>query len=47
MKKLVIIGAFGHAKVVADIAKQNGYENIVFLDDDESLTYCGNHRVGQ
>lgn len=39
-KKLVIIGASGHGKVVADIAKKNGYEYIVFLDDNDSLTEC-------
>lgn len=34
--KLLIIGAGGHGKVVADIAEQCGYENIAFLDDDSS-----------
>lgn len=34
MKKLIIIGAGGHGKVAADIARKNGYDNIVFLDDD-------------
>jgi len=33
MKKLVIIGAGGHGRVVADIARLNGYEGIIFLDD--------------
>ncbi|HFI0306653.1 TPA: acetyltransferase [Streptococcus suis] len=33
MKKLAIIGASGHGKVVADIAQKNGYTEIVFLDD--------------
>lgn len=32
-KKLYIIGAGGHGKVVADIAKKNGYTDIQFLDD--------------
>ena len=32
--KLVIIGASGHGKVIADIAKLNGYKEIIFLDDD-------------
>lgn len=45
MKQLVIIGASGHGKVVADIAKKNGYEQIVFLDDNESLTECGDYPV--
>lgn len=34
--KIIIIGASGHGKVVADIAKLNGYKEIIFLDDDES-----------
>lgn len=45
MKQLVIIGASGHGKVVADIAKKNGYENIVFLDDNENLISCGTYPV--
>lgn len=37
-KKLLIIGASGHGKVVADIAlKMNKWEEIRFLDDDENL----------
>lgn len=44
-KELVIIGASGHGKVVADIAKKNGYENIIFLDDNEELAICGNYPV--
>ncbi len=32
-KKLVIIGAGGHGKVIADIAVKNGYSDIAFLDD--------------
>lgn len=32
-KKLVIIGASGHGKVVADVALLNGYERVEFLDD--------------
>ena len=31
--RLVIIGAGGHAKVIADIAMKNGYGDIRFLDD--------------
>lgn len=34
---LIIAGAGGHAKVVADIATLNGYEHIVFLDDNKEL----------
>jgi sugar O-acyltransferase (sialic acid O-acetyltransferase NeuD family) len=36
--KLIIIGASGHGKVVADIAiKMNKWQSIAFLDDDESI----------
>ncbi|MCQ5140768.1 acetyltransferase [Enterocloster bolteae] len=45
MKGLVIIGASGHGRVVADIAKRSGYKQIVFLDDDDSLTMCGEYPV--
>lgn len=40
-KKLLIIGASGHGKVVADIAiKMNKWGNISFLDDDNSVKTC-------
>lgn len=45
MKQLVIIGASGHGKVVADIARKSGYDEICFLDDNESLTECGGYPV--
>lgn len=45
MKKLVIIGASGHGKVVADIAQKNGYEQIHFLDDNDSVKNCGGYPV--
>ncbi|MBR7552544.1 acetyltransferase [Allobacillus sp. GCM10007491] len=36
--KLLIIGASGHGKVVADIAlKMNKWQNVHFLDDDKSI----------
>jgi sugar O-acyltransferase (sialic acid O-acetyltransferase NeuD family) len=36
--KLIIIGASGHGKVVADIAiKMNKWQSIVFLDDDQAI----------
>lgn len=44
-KKIAIIGASGHGKVVADIASLNGYNDIVFLDDDETITSCGDYFV--
>ncbi len=41
-KKLVIIGASGHGKVISDSALKNGYEIVGFLDDNESLQeICG------
>lgn len=45
MSKLVIVGASGHGKVIADIAKLNGYDNIVFLDDDETVKECAGYPV--
>ena len=45
LKKLVIIGASGHGKVIADIAVKIGYEEIVFLDDDESIKECAGFPV--
>lgn len=45
MKQLVIIGASGHGKVVADVAKQCGYEQIFFLDDSESVNDCCGYPV--
>lgn len=45
LKKLVIIGASGHGKVIADIAVRNGYEEIVFLDDNENLKECAGFPV--
>lgn len=45
MNKLIIIGASGHGKVIADIAVKNGYEDIVFLDDDEKIDSCAGFPV--
>lgn len=45
MKRLIIIGASGHGKVVADIAELNGYKDIVFLDDDSDVKECGGYQV--
>ena len=33
MNRLVIIGAGGHGKVIADLAQRIGYEDICFVDD--------------
>ena len=35
-KSIIIIGAGGHGRVVADAARLNGYENILYLDDAEN-----------
>ncbi len=45
MKNLIIIGASGHGKVIADIAIKNGYVDIVFLDDDEKIKSCAGFPV--
>ncbi len=45
MNRLIIIGASGHGKVVADIAKLNGYTDIVFLDNDTSIKHCSGFPV--
>lgn len=48
MKKLVIIGAGGHGRVVADIAqKLNSYDEIVFLDDNLTAESMGLPIVGK
>jgi len=44
-KKIVIIGASGHGKVIADIAKKTGYTDIVFLDDNTAIKECGGYTV--
>lgn len=45
MNRLIIIGASGHGKVIANIAKLCGYEDIVFLDDDENKKTCAGYPV--
>ena len=45
MKRLVIIGAGGHGKVIADIATKNGYQEIIFLDDDPLIKDCTGFEV--
>ncbi len=38
---LIITGASGHGKVIADIAiKMNKWKNIAFIDDNESIKTC-------
>lgn len=43
--KLIIIGAGGHGKVVANIAMLNGYKEIYFMDDDTSKKYIGKYQI--
>ena len=45
MNKLIIIGASGHGKVVADIAVKNGYTDIAFLDDRSDVKECAGFPV--
>ncbi|OPJ55318.1 acetyltransferase [Alkalithermobacter paradoxus] len=48
-EKLIIIGASGHGKVIADIAiKMNKWQSIAFLDDDEAIkTSMGLEVIGK
>ena len=39
-RRLIILGAGGHGKVVADIAMRTGYDEILFLDDNPELKEC-------
>lgn len=45
MNRLIIIGASGHGKVVADIAKLSGYTDIAFLDDAPGLELVSGYPV--
>ncbi len=43
---LLIIGAGGHGKVVADIAEKMGcYQSIIFADADETISSCMGYEV--
>lgn len=44
-KEIIIIGAGGHGKVIADIAEKNGYTYIAFLDDRTSEQLCGSYPI--
>lgn len=46
MNRLVIIGAGGHGKVIADIALKNGYKDICFVDDNAKGNCLGFPIVG-
>lgn len=45
MKSIVIIGASGHGRVLADIAHLQGYEDICFLDDNPANLECAGYPV--
>lgn len=45
MNRLIIVGASGHGKVVADIARRNGYSDIAFLDDAPGLEEVSGYPV--
>ena len=45
MKKLLIYGASGHGKVIADIALLNGYEEIIFYDDDKNKNFIDKYEI--
>lgn len=47
MNRLVIVGAGGHGKVIADIALKNGYENICFVDNNIKDNVIGFPVVGR
>ena len=40
MKKIVILGASGHAHVIADIVKAEGNQVVAFLDDNLNQSDC-------
>ena len=46
MNRLIIIGAGGHGKVIADNAMKNGYENICFVDDNAKGDIMGFPIIG-
>lgn len=46
MKKLLIVGAGGHGRVIADIAQRmNEWQEIAFLDDDETIDSAMGYKV--
>ena len=45
MKRLLIIGAGGHGKVIAGIALACGYDTVAFLDDNTQLKTCMGYPV--
>lgn len=45
MKKLLIYGAGGNGKVCADIAKNMGYKDILFFDDNNEINNVDEYKV--
>lgn len=43
--RIVLVGASGHGKVCAEIAKLCGYDRICFLDDNRTLMECAGYPV--
>lgn len=46
MNRLIVVGAGGHGKVIADTALQNGYKSICFVDDNVKGEIIGFPIVG-
>jgi len=40
VKRIAVFGAGGHGRVVASIARDAGYDDILFIDDDASLAHA-------
>ena len=45
-KKVIIIGAGGHSKVISDIIKLSGDILVGYLDDSKSGTFCDGNIIG-
>lgn len=45
MKRLAILGASGHGKVVAELAETTGYDAVVFFDDASPVRQTNGHWV--
>ena len=45
MNRLIIIGASGHGRVVANVARLCGYKDIIFLDDNNMISSCAGFPV--
>lgn len=46
MNRLIIVGAGGHGKVIADAALKNGYANICYIDDHATGDVMGFPIIG-